>query len=341
MNEIVAFAIPNPVQVLTDPKSYSEFYQSIRAQLAEFVPDTSTERGRKEIASMAYKVTRSKTAIDDAGKKLNEEARAKINAVDAQRRKIREELEALAAEVRQPLTDWEEAEDARKEAAANDLRKIADMSVVSVEDTAASIKARWDVLNQMILREDVHLDGIEHARASMEAALDKLEEARARAQQSEDDQRELARLREEAEKRAAAEREEQERKAREEAEAKRKADAEAEQKRRELLAAEKAKLEAAQEAARIQKEQEERIARIEAEKQAQAIEFERKERARLAEIERTKREEETRQADRAHRSKIMGESKNAIMTCGADEETAKKIVLAIIASEIPHVSLRF
>jgi colicin import membrane protein len=71
-------------------------------------------------------VTRSKTAIDDAGKKLNEEARAKINAVDAQRRKIREELDALAEEVRKPLTEWEKAEDQRiadKEAQINEISR--------------------------------------------------------------------------------------------------------------------------------------------------------------------------------------------------------------------------
>jgi colicin import membrane protein len=44
--------------------------------------DVTTEKGRKAIASMAYKVARTKTAIDEAGKKLNEEARARINAVD-------------------------------------------------------------------------------------------------------------------------------------------------------------------------------------------------------------------------------------------------------------------
>lgn len=29
------------------------------------------------------------------------------------------------------------------------------------------------------------------------------------------------------------------------------------------------------------------------------------------------------------------------MTCGADEDTAKKIVLAIVAGEIPHTVLKF
>lgn len=32
---------------------------------------------------------------------------------------------------------------------------------------------------------------------------------------------------------------------------------------------------------------------------------------------------------------------SAIMSCGVDEETARKIVVAILANEIPNVTLRF
>jgi colicin import membrane protein len=56
---------------------------------------------------------------------------------------------------------------------------------------------------------------------------------------------------------------------------------------------------------------------------------------------RTKREEAARQADREHRGKVMGEAKSALIEIGAAEDLAKKIVLAIVAGEIPHVSLRF
>lgn len=345
MNEVVTFMTANPVAVLTDSKTYSEFYQSIKAQLSQFVPDVSTERGRKEIASMAYKVTRSKTAIDDAGKKLNEDARSKINAVDAQRRKIRDELDALADEVRKPLTEWETAEEGRKASAARDLKLISDLSVVLASDTADDIKARWERLNTLTLLEDDHLDGIDHARANLETALDALEVARARAQRTEDDQRELARLREESEKRLAAEQAELARKSAEEAEAKRVANAEAEQLRRETEAAERARLEAERtakaEQERVEREAREAVAKAESEAQAIKERAEREDRERQDAIDRERREQAARDADRAHRSRVMGEVKTAIMTCGPDEENAKKVVLAIIAGEIPHVALRF
>jgi colicin import membrane protein len=48
-----------------------------------------------------------------------------------------------------------------------------------------------------------------------------------------------------------------------------------------------------------------------------------------------------RAADKAHRAKIMKAAKEAIMTCGIDEEAAKKVVLLIRAGEVPNVSLAF
>lgn len=111
--DIAAIVAANPVSVLIDEKVYSQFYQHIKAETEAFKPDLSTVASRKEISSLAYKVTRTKTAIDAAGKKLNEDARAQINAVDASRRKIRDELDALAEAVRKPLTEWEAAEEAR------------------------------------------------------------------------------------------------------------------------------------------------------------------------------------------------------------------------------------
>src|SRR5690606_11791300 len=102
-----------PAIVLTDKKSRDEFYAHVQAEVDAFEPDLSTDKGRKAIASLAYKIARTKTAIDDAGKKLNEEARAKINAVDAERRAVREHFDALSAKVRQPLTEWEEGEKKR------------------------------------------------------------------------------------------------------------------------------------------------------------------------------------------------------------------------------------
>lgn len=48
-----------------------------------------------------------------------------------------------------------------------------------------------------------------------------------------------------------------------------------------------------------------------------------------------------RDRDQAHRTAVKSAAKTAIMSCGADEETARKIVVAILANEIPNVTLRF
>ena len=99
---------------------------------------------------------------------------------------------------------------------------------------------------------------------------------------------------------------------------------------------------------RIQREHEEALAaeRRRAEEAERTAQAERdraaKEEAdRKAEAEREAAAQAKRDADLKHRSAVKTAAKQAIMSCGADEETAKKIVLAIIAGEVPAVSLRF
>lgn len=66
------------------------------------------------------------------------------------------------------------------------------------------------------------------------------------------------------------------------------------------------------------------------------------ERERLAAEEKRKADEQAaRDADKAHRGKVMKSAKEDIIKLGVDEEAAKKIVLAIVASEVAHVSLKF
>lgn len=353
MNEIVNIVAANPVLVLTDEVAYSEFYKTMEAEVSAHVPDVSTDKGRKEIAALAYKVTRTKTAIDAAGKKLNEDARAKINVVDASRRKIRDELDQLADRARQPLNVWEKAEEDRENAIKTWHDKLrATATLVSGDDGSNLIADRLATVEAMAIDPAVfgiQFDAAQHARTQ---ALTSLTTALDRAKKHEADQIELARLRHEAEAREAAEAE----RLRVETEAKEKADREAREKaayaetvKRQAEAAEKAQKEAAEREARAVE-----AARAEAVRKAQAehaaelakVEAERKrlemaEAARLADIEKARREEEARQADRKHRGEVMAASKTAIMALGIEEDPAKKIVLAIVAGEIPHVTLRF
>ena len=61
----------NAVEVFTGTK-LPELLAAIRTEAMTLVPDVTTAKGRDLIKSTAYKVARSKTTIDDAGKELVE-----------------------------------------------------------------------------------------------------------------------------------------------------------------------------------------------------------------------------------------------------------------------------
>ena len=350
--DIAVVVEQTPVVVLTDHDQRENFYAHIQREVDAFEPDTSTKKGRDAIKAFAYKITRTKTAIDDAGKKLNEEARARINAVDAERRTVKEKLTALAAAVRQPLTDWEEFEAERVEKCRSIIAGFKAASVVTIEDTEATVRARGGDVWKTTLDAELFGDMLPEAEAAKALAIDTLKAAMARLAKEEADRAELERLRAEA-----AEREERERAEREarEAEERRAAEAKAAEERR--IAAEKAEAERIERAAREAAEQAQREAAAAAQREIdeanrRAAEAERaaqverdrlaaEEAARQADAKRLADEQAAREADQAHRGAVMKAAKEAIMTCGVDEETAKKIVLLIRSGEVPNVSLRF
>lgn len=350
---IIALVEATPVLVLTDREKFSAFYEAMKAECDAHTPDLTTERGRKEIASLAYKVARTKTAIDDAGKKLNEEARARINAVDESRREIRQQLDALKDEVRRPLTEWEEAEAARVDKCEQTLVLLRDSAKVGYEETAADVRKRIAHVAGMTFAPEVFQGFAPQAEALRATAIETLTAVADRMDREEAERAELEKLRAEAAEREAAE------------QAKREAD-EAERRRAEQeRAAEEARQRAEQEErdriAAAEKAAEERV-RAEADRaHAEALEAERRradeaERAAQAERDRAAAEEAERNrvaaaeaaeqarrdADRAHRSKIMTAAKEAIMEAGpVDEVVAKSIVLAIAAGNVPAISIRF
>lgn len=361
----------NPVIVLTDEAKYSEFYAKVKGECDKLEIDLTTATGRAKIAAQAYKVTRSKTAIDAAGKLLNEAARQQIDAVDAQRRKIRTELDALAEEVRKPLTEWEAADDDRKVAAATQILEIEFLGKIEFGETSDAIRARLDRIESLVILDTVHKDDLNRVITLWDSATLSLGRELNAALKYEADQAELAKLRAEKEK-LRAEKEERDRKEQvrlaeqesarvaEQAEIERKANEErvaAETKRREEQIAERARQAAIDEAAeKSRDEQVKRDAEIKAEQDKKdaatkaAIDKANAESARLkkeaddklAAEQKAAAEQAARDKDKAHRSAIMKAAKEALMTHGdIDEASARKLVLAILADEIPNVTLRF
>ncbi len=334
--DIVALVDANPVMVLTDKQKFSDFYTAMKAECDAHEPDLTTEKGRKAIASLAYKVARTKTAIDDAGKGLNEEFRSRINAVDESRREIRAQLDALKDEVRKPLTEWEEAEAARTAKVEQELAFLRDAATVGFDEEVGTVRERILAISAMAFDPDEFQGYHPQAVALAASTLATLNAAADRMDRETAERAELERLRTEA-----AEREARELAEREAAEAERiKAEAEA---------AEKARIEAlekqAEERARAEAEQKAQAEREAADRaHAEALAAERRkteeaERAAQAERdriaadeaarkqaeERAAAETKAREADREHRGKIMGAAKEAIMEAGP----------------VPNISIKF
>ena len=67
MSELIVLESLNPIEVFTN-NGLDKIIDKIEADIKSIVTDATTKKGRDEIASLAYKVARSKTTLDDMGK---------------------------------------------------------------------------------------------------------------------------------------------------------------------------------------------------------------------------------------------------------------------------------
>jgi hypothetical protein len=332
----------NAVQVFSAPNGLDPFLAKIRAEIDAFVPDISTKKGRDAIASMAYKVAKSKTALDGLGKELVVELKQIPALIDAERKRMRDTLDAWRDEVRKPVDDWEAEQKAIEE------KRLADEAeaerVRLAEIAARELQEQVDRDHELAIY--LYADYLrEKEAAAKQAIIDAELAAKAQKEREEQIAREAAEnARIEAERAAAAEQQRiKDEAARQAAEAqaaieraqREKAEAEAEAIRQQQ-AAEQAKAKAKADAEAAAKAAEERAER---EKQA-AIEAERQrvERERL-EAERVQQELEK---NRAHVGQKRKEAKEALMlVCGLSEDVAKSVVMAIAQSKIDNTEIKY
>lgn len=351
-NQVVALPPKETaLQVYSSANGLDPFLSKIREEIDGFTPDVSTRKGREAIASIAYKVARSKTALDNVGKELVAELKEVPRKIDAERKRMRDLLDSWQDEVRRPLTEWEEAE---KERVSKHEDRIAMMREFASEAGEYDAKYLTDRIAQLEAIE-VGADWEEfeaEAHRVKSASLATLREALVKRQQYEAEQAELERLRAEAAAREQKEREERiareaaeaerlaaERRAQEERDAatRREAEAKAAAERRELelrLTAEQAEREKVE--AQRRAEQAERDAQARAEAAAAA------ERQRQADEQaRIEREAAAREADKAHKKAINNEALAALIAGGMPEECAKQAITLIAQRKVPHISINY
>ena len=301
MQELLVIENLNPVDVFKSG-GIGPILAMIEAEVSAEVPDTSTAKGRKAIASNAYKVSQSKTLLDKMGKKLTDDLNARLKPINAERKIARDSLDELKDVIRQPLTDWELDQENIKLLA--EARAAAEALAVQVEfshEVALLVDAEFN--RQRV----AYIEAVKKAKAEYEEQL----KSEAAAQ---------AKLEAETAAKALIDKAEADTLAAEQAAA--------EQVTRALVAAENA------EADRISA-----LEKAEADKQA-AIVSEKARQA--AEIEDDRAETQKREKNRAHVGSIRTSVKESLMLItGVDEDLAKLIVIAVRYGQVAHTKITY
>ncbi|MGF2439190.1 hypothetical protein BFW94_12630 [Enterobacter ludwigii] len=320
VTDLIVIEKQNAMAVFTTKEQLDPIIEAIEKEARSLVPDVSTRKGRDAIASMAHKVARSKTYIDNAGKDLVAELKALPKQIDESRRIVRERLEALKDEVRRPLTEWEaEQERIKAEEAMNALHVEAlGMNEEFNRQRAAQIEADHEMA--LLMNDKFDRDCEEQRRQAQQAQRERDERLK---QEAAEQARRDAEAKHKAEIEAAARRE-------------------AEEKARAELA-ERQRIEAEQ---RAEREKQEAEARAEREKAA-AVEAERlkakqAEEKRLAEEKRIADEQAKREADVKHRKAVGTNIVNALTShTSLTREQAIEVLTALKDDLIPCAKIHY
>ncbi|QZY66053.1 cell envelope biogenesis protein TolA [Providencia rettgeri] len=329
-NELVVIEKSTALEVFKSSDSVEDIIRKVEQEVNSFIPDVTTVKGRKEIASLAYKVAQSKTYLDGLGKDLVAELKEIPKLIDANRRTVRERFDTLRDKVRQPLTEWE----------AEQERIEAEKQMLAWHEEALEMNAAFDKALAERIESDHEIALLMNEKFDRDLAEAKAEAERQRIAHEEELKKQAAeQARLESEQKA---QQEIEAAAQREREAKEAAERAEREKQEAIQRAEQEAKEAKEKAERDAKEAQERAER---EKQA-AIEAERKkalkaEQARLAEEERKRQEDAKRQEDKEHRRKYNQETLQALVSNGFDEKLATEFIKLVASNQIPHMTMNY
>ncbi|HCI6114414.1 TPA: hypothetical protein NPN70_001786 [Klebsiella quasipneumoniae subsp. similipneumoniae] len=318
--DLVVIEKKNAMAVFTNNDQLDPLIEVIEKEARSLVPDVTTKKGRDAIASMAHKVARSKTYIDNAGKDLVAELKALPKQIDESRRVVRERLDALKDEVRRPLTEWEAEQERIK--AEEAMLALHVEALAMNEDFDRQLAARIESDHEMALLMN---DAFDREQAEKKAEAERLRIAR---------EEEIKRLAEEKAKREAAE------------QAQREIDAAAAREREAILAKERAEREQREAAERAEREKQAAVEaeRRKAQEEADRIrrEAEQREQARLAEEKRKADEQARREADVRHRKAVGVEVVKALLAnTSLTRDQAIEVLTAVKDGRIPHTGISY
>lgn len=360
------------IQQSTEVSEINAFEITIQEHEKElnFVPDMTTKEGRKSSADAVKDARKTYVAIDAIRLEKKKEAEQLANAIHAQGKEALGRLEAGYTPHKMALDAYKhqqkELEEARKlqffdacqwlNDIANECQFASTEQIIAMteevklkdlENTGLDLskdqrfeygKIHVNILPKLeqSLQQRIIKDAEEDRQRK--AAAELAEQQENMRQQQEAFEAEQQKLREQ--QAAQAAKELAEKKAKEQAEL-----AEAESKKKIADAEKNAKLaEEREEQAKKQAAIDAEDNRIAEQKRLKQAELQAAENERLRiqqEKDQAEAEEKARKANRAHKGKIMGEAKIALMAKDISEDVAKEVLKLIAANKIPHVSIKF
>jgi hypothetical protein len=284
-----------------DGKGVLELVDKLDGDLRAIVLDGKTKKGREECISLAANVRKSKAHIDKVGADLVKPLKDKAKVVDLQRRQVKEKLDTLATYLRQPATDWEFAEQKRIDEHRQQLQAILKLKDNIGIMDVEPLKKRLVDLNEFRKRDFEEYSN--DATLYIDGVQGAVDTAIKEAEKRAADAAELERLRKEKAEREALERKQQE------------------EKRMKEEGVTKADI------AETMPEFPER----------QAV-HEYKE----PETTTPPPAQTPAPSGREHTREVHNQIADALVSkCGLDEETAKKVVVAVVRKQIPFISIQY
>lgn len=327
--------------------SLKRFVDAARAAVIGEVPDLTTDKGRKRIASLAANVAKSKTAVDGHGRAYLRQLKEIPKVIEAELREFESDMNALRDEVRKPLNEYEAAiaeAKAKVDAAMNDILAL---GTVTEEATASEILEVLTKAGKLKPAAKVFGDRLEEAKAKLQHVISTLTDTHAKRKAIEDQAAENQRLRDELAERTRLDdiRKASDKAVQDERDRAAQRVLDAEQEARDATArAEQAELNQA-ETKRLADEQAAN-AKAREEKAAQdAIDKKNADDAEAAAEE--QRQKEAREANDKHRGQINKKALEALVAIKAEgvepltDAQAKQIVIAIVKNMIPNVSIAY
>ncbi len=297
-----------------DGESLQPLLDKLKTDVGSLVVGVENAKGRKEIASIAARISKSKTYLDGIGKELTDGWAKQKKVIDTQRKVARDFLDELKMDFRKPLTDWEDADKARITKHEQAIIEIRERGKFATNSWAEVPLSR--LLVELEAVEEVSADGwdeFEHdATVTKFEAIGFINTAIEKRKQYDIEQAELEELRQ--------------------------LKADNEQRELEAAAAETARQEEAQKAS-IEKEKLEKE-KLEAEQKAAQAEVDARRKIEAGQA-KANAEAAAREADTKHRGKINRGAMAAFKSLGMDDDIARKVVKAIASKMIPNVSIHY